>query len=108
MSLSGEQRQRLAIARSILRNPAILILDEATSMIDAEAKARSEKRSASSHGRTCLIVAHRLNTVVQADRIVVMDQGKSSTSGAWDLLARCQTYQRLVRTQLVGSRPAPA
>ncbi|MBS0190182.1 MAG: ABC transporter ATP-binding protein [Planctomycetes bacterium] len=110
MSLSGGQRQRLAIARAILRNPAILILDEATSMIDAESESQiGEAISEFTRGRTCLIVAHRLSTVVQADRIVVMDQGKVVDIGRHqDLLARCQTYQRLVRTQLVGSEPAPA
>ncbi len=109
MSLSGGQRQRLAIARAILRNPAILILDEATSMIDAESESYIGEAIADfSRGRTCLIVAHRLSTVVQADRIVVMDQGKVVDIGRHqDLLARCEIYQRLVRTQLVGSELAP-
>lgn len=109
LSLSGGQRQRIAIARAILRNPAILILDEATSMIDAESEGLiGEALSDFSRGRTCLIVAHRLSTVVQADRIVVMDQGKIVDIGRHqELLARCDIYQRLVRTQLVGSELAP-
>ncbi len=109
LSLSGGQRQRIAIARAILRNPAILILDEATSMIDAESEGLiGEAISDFSHGRTCLIVAHRLSTVVQADRIVVMDQGKVVDIGRHhELLSRCDIYQRLVRTQLVGSEIAP-
>lgn len=105
LSLSGGQRQRLAIARAILRDPAILILDEATSMIDAESESKiGEAITDFSRGRTCLIVAHRLSTVVQADRIVVMDYGKIADIGRHhELLARCEIYQRLVRTQLVGS-----
>jgi ABC-type multidrug transport system fused ATPase/permease subunit len=110
LSLSGGQRQRLAIARAILRNPAILILDEATSMIDAESEHLiGEAISDFTKGRTCLIVAHRLSTVVQADRIVVMDQGKVVDIGRHgELLTRCSVYQRLVRTQLVGSELATA
>lgn len=110
LSLSGGQRQRLAIARAILRNPAILILDEATSMIDAESEHLiGEAISDFTKGRTCLIVAHRLSTVVQADRIVVMDQGKIVDIGRHgELLTRCAVYQRLVRTQLVGSELATA
>jgi ATP-binding cassette subfamily B protein len=110
LSLSGGQRQRLAIARAILRNPAILILDEATSMIDAESEHLIGEAIADfTKGRTCLIVAHRLSTVVQADRIVVMDQGKIVDIGRHsELLTRCSVYQRLVRTQLVGSELATA
>lgn len=105
LSLSGGQRQRIAIARAILRDPAILILDEATSMIDAESESKiSEAITDFSRGRTCLIVAHRLSTVVQADRIVVMDYGKVADIGRHhELLGRCEIYQRLVRTQLVGT-----
>jgi ABC-type multidrug transport system fused ATPase/permease subunit len=109
LSLSGGQRQRIAIARAILRDPAILILDEATSMIDAESESKiGEAISDFSQGRTSLIVAHRLSTVVQADRIVVMDYGKIADVGRHhELLARCEIYQRLVRTQLVGSELSP-
>lgn len=108
LSLSGGQRQRLAIARAILRDPAILILDEATSMIDAESESQiADAISDFSRGRTCLIVAHRLSTVVQADRIVVLDQGRIVDIGRHhELAARCDVYQRLVRTQLVGAEAA--
>ncbi|MCZ7631914.1 ABC transporter ATP-binding protein [Synechococcales cyanobacterium CNB] len=105
LSLSGGQRQRLAIARAILRDPAILILDEATSMIDAESEARIAEAIAEFHGgRTCLIVAHRLSTVLNADRIVVLDAGRIVDQGPHgELIARCETYRQLVRHQLGGS-----
>ena len=105
LSLSGGQRQRLAIARAILRDPSILILDEATSMIDAESEARiADALTEFSRGRTCLVVAHRLSTVVHADRIVVMDEGRVVDAGRHDeLLTRCELYQSLARHQLIAS-----
>jgi ABC-type multidrug transport system fused ATPase/permease subunit len=103
LSLSGGQRQRIAIARAILRDPAILILDEATSMVDAESEARiAEALAEFSKGRTTLVVAHRLSTVVHSDRIVVFDAGAIVDIGTHaELLQRCSVYQRLAKDQLI-------
>ena len=103
-SLSGGQRQRLAIARAILRDPSILILDEATSQIDAESEAHINAALAEfCRGRTALLIAHRLSTVHNADRIVVMDRGRIVAQGTHEqLLGSCDLYQRLTRTQLLA------
>lgn len=102
-TLSGGQRQRIAIARAVLRNPRILILDEATSMVDAESEASIAAAMAEfTQGRTCLIVAHRLSTVQHCDRIVVLDRGQIVDQGTHgELLGRCGLYQQLARAQLL-------
>jgi ABC-type multidrug transport system fused ATPase/permease subunit len=103
LTLSGGQRQRIAIARAILRDPAILVLDEATSMIDADSEAKiAEALAEFASGRTCLIVAHRLSTVIGADRIVVMDQGRVVDQGTHaQLMSKCGVYRLIAENQLV-------
>jgi ATP-binding cassette subfamily B protein len=105
--LSGGQRQRIAIARALVRQAPILLLDEATSALDAENErlVQSALHEAMA-GRTTLVIAHRLATVLEADRIIVMDAGKVVEAGRHaDLLARGGLYARLARLQF-GSAAA--
>jgi ATP-binding cassette subfamily B protein len=99
--LSGGERQRLSIARALLKNPPVLILDEATSAVDNDTEAaiqRSLQRI--SHSRTMLVIAHRLSTVVNADRLYVMDRGRIVESGAHaELLAEDGIYAALWAVQ---------
>lgn len=100
--LSGGQRQRLAIARALIRDPRVLVLDEATSALDAHAEAQVQEALARLvAGRTVFVVAHRLSTVRQADRIVVLERGRLVESGSHEeLLERGSAYARLQATQL--------
>jgi ABC-type multidrug transport system fused ATPase/permease subunit len=102
-SLSGGQRQRIAIARALFREPSILMLDEATSQIDSESELQINSAIAEFRtGRTALVIAHRLSTVLAADRIVVMEEGRIVDDGTHEeLIERCEAYQSLARTQLV-------
>jgi ATP-binding cassette subfamily B protein len=102
--LSGGERQRLAIARVLLKDPRILILDEATSSLDYENEAAIQKAlDVVMRGRTSLVIAHRLSTVLTADVIFVVDRGRIVESGRHaTLLARGGLYSRLYRTQFAG------
>jgi ATP-binding cassette, subfamily C, bacteriocin exporter len=104
VALSGGQRQRLAIARAFLKDPPILILDEATSDLDAESEFMVQQALADlMHGRTVLVIAHRLATVRNADRIVVVHEGRIAEIGRHDeLLARDGVYRRLHALQMEG------
>lgn len=100
--LSGGQMQRICIARAILRDPTILILDEATSQIDADSEAEISKALRECRqGRTTFIIAHRLSTVIDADQIVVMDAGRIADTGRHgELIERCVAYRTLAHSQL--------
>ena len=99
--LSGGQKQRLAIARAILRDPAILLLDEATSALDSVSEAAIQTALLSlMEGRTSLVIAHRLSTIIDADIILLMDKGSIVASGTHDaLLASSPLYQQLALHQ---------
>ena len=103
--LSGGQKQRIAIARIFLKNPPVLILDEATSALDSVTEAKlQETFEKLAHGRTTIIIAHRLSTVRNADRIAVIEDGRITELGSHDqLMAKNGAYAELVRTQeLIG------
>lgn len=102
IKLSGGQRQRIAIARAILRNPAILILDEATSSLDAESeKVVQEALQGLMEGRTTIVIAHRLATIKEVDRIYVLDRGRIVETGSHDELSRLEDglYNHLAKLQ---------
>ena len=95
--LSGGQKQRIAIARAILKNPKILILDEATSALDNESeKLVQDALDRLMKGRTTLVIAHRLSTVINADKILVFEGGSIIDQGTHgELVSRCDLYKKL-------------
>ncbi len=101
--LSGGEKQRLAIARVFLKAPRIVILDEATAHLDTENEAQVQKAlNLALANRTALVVAHRLSTVVKADQIVVLNQGKIIEIGNHiSLLKKGGLYKELFETQLI-------
>ncbi|HEU4990465.1 MAG TPA: ABC transporter transmembrane domain-containing protein [Gemmatimonadaceae bacterium] len=105
VKLSGGQRQRIAIARVFLKNPAIVVLDEATSSLDSESERLVEEAMGDLlRNRSTLIIAHRLSTVRRANRVIALEKGRVVEAGAHDeLLARDGLFARLYRTQFAGA-----
>jgi ATP-binding cassette subfamily B protein len=97
--MSGGQRQRIAIARAVIRNPSVLILDEATSHLDAVSERLVQQAlQNAARGRTTIVIAHRLSTIRDADRLIVLDQGRIVEQGTWDSLAHAGgVFERLIR-----------
>ena len=101
--LSGGEKQRVAIARVILKDPRILVLDEATSHLDSQSEALiQDALKTVMAGRTSIVIAHRLSTILAADLILVMDRGRIVESGTHDeLLAQGGLYAQLYETQFI-------
>ncbi len=105
-NLSGGQKQRLCIARAVVSNPPILIFDEATSALDTESEQKVQQAiDQATQNRTVVVIAHRLSTVLSADKIVVLDQGRIVGMGKHaELLKTCQRYQTLYQLQFNDQR----
>lgn len=106
VKLSGGQRQRIAIARAILANPRILVLDEATSNLDAESEVLVQKAMARiMRERTTIVISHRLSTLRDADRIVLIEYGRVAQHGTHaELMAQHGSYQRLMKHQFLSAQ----
>jgi ATP-binding cassette subfamily B protein len=109
MQVAGGERQRIAIARALLKNAPIILLDEATASLDSESE--RQVQGAIEHlcqGRTTIVIAHRLHTVVDADRIFVIEEGRVVEAGGHDeLLRKGGRYASFYRLQLRDQEPAP-
>ena len=108
--MSGGEKQRLAIARVLLKRPAIVVLDEATAHLDSESEAHIQEALATAlAGRTSIVIAHRLSTIAAADQILVLDAGRIVERGRHDeLLAAGGLYQELYETQYARTSPSPS
>ena len=107
--MSGGQKQRIAIARALVKRPAVLLLDEATSALDAASERvvqQSIDALSRSHAQTTIVIAHRLSTIRSADKIAVVSEGLIAELGTHqDLIARNGLYADLVRLQVNSIRP---
>lgn len=106
VGLSGGEKQRLSIARAVLKNPSILIFDEATAAVDSETESQiQEAIDRLISGRTTLMIAHRLSTLRKANKILVVDQGKIIENGSHDeLMALKGKYYRLIEIQSLSEK----
>jgi ATP-binding cassette subfamily B protein len=103
-NLSGGQKQRIAIARALITHPHILILDDSTSAVDVETETRIQSALTEiMRGRTCFVVAQRISTVLNADKIIVLDRGRIAAEGNHaELLRSSPIYQEIFDSQLGG------